>query len=226
MGKIHLVYILFGMSPGIWNRLRTYTEIPLYFNRFTNSETIWKLEWAKLLLFEEVPLVGILVYPIPQLQSCNLTSHLNLTGYDTITVQSKRGLPSNSIDPLLQTWPGKLIRPNALQLLIEAVEVVFHSCIHSCFSFNSIMYKHVLCSKDISLASNTLQTVHWSHSRSPSQPYIFHIRPIYFCQQSFFIYLHLHLCAHCNAICTNFNHLPGNLHGKHGYGKWWVLSWQ
>jgi hypothetical protein len=31
MGKIRLVYVLFGISPRIWNGLRTYTEVPLYF---------------------------------------------------------------------------------------------------------------------------------------------------------------------------------------------------
>jgi hypothetical protein len=30
MGKIRLVYVLFGISPRIWNELRTYTEVPLY----------------------------------------------------------------------------------------------------------------------------------------------------------------------------------------------------
>jgi hypothetical protein len=30
MGKIRLVYVLFGISPRIWNGLRTYTEVPLY----------------------------------------------------------------------------------------------------------------------------------------------------------------------------------------------------
>jgi hypothetical protein len=29
MGKIRLVYFLFGISPRIWNGLRTYTEVPL-----------------------------------------------------------------------------------------------------------------------------------------------------------------------------------------------------
>jgi hypothetical protein len=31
MGKIRLVYVLFGISPRIWNGLRTYTEVPLYY---------------------------------------------------------------------------------------------------------------------------------------------------------------------------------------------------
>jgi hypothetical protein len=31
MEKIRLVYVLFGISPRIWNGLRTYTEVPLYF---------------------------------------------------------------------------------------------------------------------------------------------------------------------------------------------------
>jgi hypothetical protein len=30
MGEICLVYVLFGISPRIWNGLRTYTEVPLY----------------------------------------------------------------------------------------------------------------------------------------------------------------------------------------------------
>jgi hypothetical protein len=30
MGKIRLGYVLFGISPRIWNGLRTYTEVPLY----------------------------------------------------------------------------------------------------------------------------------------------------------------------------------------------------
>jgi hypothetical protein len=30
MGKIRLVYVLVGISPRIWNGLRTYTEVPLY----------------------------------------------------------------------------------------------------------------------------------------------------------------------------------------------------
>jgi hypothetical protein len=30
MGKIRLVSVLFGISPRIWNGLRTYTEVPLY----------------------------------------------------------------------------------------------------------------------------------------------------------------------------------------------------
>jgi hypothetical protein len=30
IGKIRLVYVLFGISPRIWNGLRTYTEVPLY----------------------------------------------------------------------------------------------------------------------------------------------------------------------------------------------------
>jgi hypothetical protein len=30
MGKIYLVYVLFCISPRIWNGLRTYTEVPLY----------------------------------------------------------------------------------------------------------------------------------------------------------------------------------------------------
>jgi hypothetical protein len=30
MEKIRLVYVLFGISPRIWNGLRTYTEVPLY----------------------------------------------------------------------------------------------------------------------------------------------------------------------------------------------------
>jgi hypothetical protein len=31
MRKIRSVYVLFGISPRIWNGLRTYTEVPLYF---------------------------------------------------------------------------------------------------------------------------------------------------------------------------------------------------
>jgi hypothetical protein len=30
MGTIRLVYVLFSISPTIWNGLRTYTEVPLY----------------------------------------------------------------------------------------------------------------------------------------------------------------------------------------------------
>jgi hypothetical protein len=30
MGKIRSAYFLFGISPRIWNGLRTYTEVPLY----------------------------------------------------------------------------------------------------------------------------------------------------------------------------------------------------
>jgi hypothetical protein len=33
MGDIRLVYVLFGISPMIWNGLRTYTEVPLYLFR-------------------------------------------------------------------------------------------------------------------------------------------------------------------------------------------------
>jgi hypothetical protein len=39
MGKIRLVYVLFGISPWIWNGLRTYTEVPLYI-RFFYSDTV------------------------------------------------------------------------------------------------------------------------------------------------------------------------------------------
>jgi hypothetical protein len=28
MGKIRFLYVLFGISPRIWNELRTYTEVP------------------------------------------------------------------------------------------------------------------------------------------------------------------------------------------------------
>jgi hypothetical protein len=31
MGKIRSVYVLFGINPRIWNGLRTYTEVPLYY---------------------------------------------------------------------------------------------------------------------------------------------------------------------------------------------------
>jgi hypothetical protein len=30
VGNTRLVYVLFGISPRIWNGLRTYTEVPLY----------------------------------------------------------------------------------------------------------------------------------------------------------------------------------------------------
>jgi hypothetical protein len=38
MGKIRSVYVLFGISPRIWNGLRTYTEVPLYLMRFTYKQ--------------------------------------------------------------------------------------------------------------------------------------------------------------------------------------------
>jgi hypothetical protein len=40
MGKICLVYVLFGVSPRIWNGLRTYTEVPLYFPSVKEKEYI------------------------------------------------------------------------------------------------------------------------------------------------------------------------------------------
>jgi hypothetical protein len=33
MGKFCFVYVLFGISPRIWNGLGTYTEVPLYVMR-------------------------------------------------------------------------------------------------------------------------------------------------------------------------------------------------
>jgi hypothetical protein len=32
MEKIRSVYVLFGISPRIWKELRTYTDVPLYFD--------------------------------------------------------------------------------------------------------------------------------------------------------------------------------------------------
>jgi hypothetical protein len=45
MEKIRLIYVLFGISPGIWNGLRTYTEVPLYRcidPRFLDLGTSWR----------------------------------------------------------------------------------------------------------------------------------------------------------------------------------------
>jgi hypothetical protein len=41
IGKIRLVYVLFGISPRIWNGLRTHTEVLLYlvFSAFTSRPT-------------------------------------------------------------------------------------------------------------------------------------------------------------------------------------------
>ena len=40
MGKIRLVYVLFGISLMIWNGLRTYTEVPLYIDHFAMSNFV------------------------------------------------------------------------------------------------------------------------------------------------------------------------------------------
>jgi hypothetical protein len=40
MGKIRLVYVLFGISPRIWNGLRTYTEVPLYIVMFNTRLSV------------------------------------------------------------------------------------------------------------------------------------------------------------------------------------------
>jgi hypothetical protein len=37
MGKIRSVYVLFGISPRIWDGLRTYTKVPLYLYIVTTS---------------------------------------------------------------------------------------------------------------------------------------------------------------------------------------------
>jgi chromosome condensin MukBEF ATPase and DNA-binding subunit MukB len=46
MGKISLVYVLFGISPRFWNGLRTYTEVPLHGipEGATHEETLQALE--------------------------------------------------------------------------------------------------------------------------------------------------------------------------------------
>jgi hypothetical protein len=40
MGKIRLVYVLFGISPRIWNGLRTHTEVPLYLEKTCPSAAL------------------------------------------------------------------------------------------------------------------------------------------------------------------------------------------
>jgi hypothetical protein len=56
MGKIHLVYVLFGISPRIWNGLRTYTEVPLYKDPVRTSQETHYVTATKpnrLMLFRE-----------------------------------------------------------------------------------------------------------------------------------------------------------------------------
>jgi hypothetical protein len=54
MGKICLVYVLFGISPRIWNGIRTYTEVPLYFVVTVRNSHIFQVNKLSLKCFPKI----------------------------------------------------------------------------------------------------------------------------------------------------------------------------
>jgi hypothetical protein len=70
MGKICSVYVLFGISPRIWNGLRTYTEVPLY----VGASIVISMKHS---LWNEIP-----IYHDPTLRKTPVVWSYDTTGID------------------------------------------------------------------------------------------------------------------------------------------------
>ena len=54
MEKICLVYVRFGIGPGIWNGLRMYTEVPLYMMSMMFIQLLNQLQYKKNFTVERI----------------------------------------------------------------------------------------------------------------------------------------------------------------------------